>query len=235
MQRRTTMKRITINNIIVWTLGLAVALTACTTPISTLGSADNTFAASDTTTSKTGIQTWAVLLNGKNTSVRGLAGDQHIRQTLELAPGAGKSFRITRKFFDANGTQVGSFEASIDANGKPSAPVGSMSAALSPEVMNNDLDLLISSQGVLGQGLKAQLAATPILPKKSPCQKAQNQAARAAAAYAQAANYFNSVCNFLSYGPGCEPLFQQLQALGDALSLAQQTQEQACTSPSLGG
>jgi hypothetical protein len=230
------MKRIiTKNNIIVWTLSLAVALTACTTPISTLGSEENTFTASDTTTAKTGIQTWSISLSRKNTNVRGLSGDQRTRQSLELMPGTGKSFRITRSFFDATGTQVGSFEASIDANGKPVIPVGSLNAALSPEVMNNDLDLLISSQGVLGQELKAQLAATPILPKKSPCQKAQNQAARAAAAYAQAANYFNSVCNFLSYGPGCEPLFQQLQALGDALSLAQQTQEQACTSPSLGG
>ena len=229
------MKRITTkNSIIVWAFGLAVALTACATPISTLGSEDNTFAASDTTTAKTGIQTWAISLSGKTTSVRGLSGDQHTRQSLEVAPGTGKSFHITRQFFDANGTQVGSFEASIDANGKPSAPVGSLNAALSPEVMNSDLDLLVSSQSVSGQGLRPQLAATPISAKKSPCQKAQNQAARAAAAFAQAANYFNSVCNFLSYGPGCEPLFQQLQALGDALNLAQQTQEQTCTSPSLG-
>jgi hypothetical protein len=67
------MKRFTMkNSIIVWALGLVVALTACATPISTLGSEDNTFAASDTTTSKTGIQTWAISLSGKNTSVRGL-------------------------------------------------------------------------------------------------------------------------------------------------------------------
>jgi hypothetical protein len=212
-------------NIIVWAFGLAVALTACTTPIGTLGSEDNTFTASDTTTAKTGIQTWAISLSGKNTSVRGLSGDQHTRQSLELMPGTGKSFRITRSFFDTTGTQVGSFEASIDANGKPVIPVGSLNATLSPEVMNNDLDLLISSQGVLG--LKPQLAApSPI--KKSPCQKAQNQAARAATAFAQAANYFNSVCNFLSYGAGCQTLFEQLQALGEALAQAQQNVDQTC-------
>jgi hypothetical protein len=218
-------------NIIVWAFGLAVALTACATPISTLGSEDNTFAASDTTTAKTGIQTWAISLSGKNTSVRGLSGDQHTRQSLEVAPGTGKSFHITRQFFDANGTQVGSFEASIDANGKPSAPTGSLNAALSPEVMNSDLDLLVSSQNVSGQGLKAQLAATPILPKKSPCQKAQNQAARAAAAFAQAVNYFNSVCNFLSFGDGCQALFEQLQVLQEALAQAQQNVDQTCVVP----
>ena len=223
------MKRITTkNSIIVWAFGLAVALTACATPISTLGSEDNTFAASDTTTAKTGIQTWAISLSGKTTSVRGLSGDQHTRQSLEVAPGTGKSFHITRQFFDANGTQVGSFEASIDANGKPSAPVGSLNAALSPEVMNSDLDLLVSSQSVSGQGLRPQLAATPISAKKSPCQKAQNQAARAAAAFAQAANYFNSVCNFLSFGDGCQALFEQLQALQEALVQSQQNVDQTC-------
>ena len=221
------MKRITMkNSIIVWALGLAVALTACATPISTLGTEDNTFAASGTTISKTGIQTWSISLKGKRTSVRGLSGDQHTRQSLELVPGTGKSFHITRQFFDANGSQVGSFEVSIDANGKPSAPVGSLSAALSPEVMNNDLDQLVSSQGVVGQGLRPQIAPPPF--KKSPCQKAQNQAARAAAAVTQAANYFNSVCNFLSYGDGCQALFEQLQALQAALVEAQQNVDQTC-------
>jgi hypothetical protein len=129
--RRTTLKQ----NTIVWALGLAIALTACTTPISTLGTEDNTFAASEATTSKTGIQTWAVSLNGENTSLRGLSGDQRTRQSLEVTPGMGKSFRITHSFFDANGSQVGSFEASIDTNRKPVIPVGSLNAALSSEVM----------------------------------------------------------------------------------------------------
>ena len=211
-----------MKHLLILAIGLAFVLTACPAPTSSLTSEDNSFAASEATTTKTGIATWTISLEGKRIQVRGVTGTQQARQTLEFTPGTGKAFSILRKFFDANGTQIGLFEVGADATGKPTAPTGVMNASLSPEVMKADLDQLVSSQA-----LQPQLAAPPKM-VRSPCQKAQNQAARAATAVSDFAAFYNSVCNAISFGPGCQDLFNQLVALQEQLAQAQQNVDQNC-------
>lgn len=157
----------------------ALALVGCSqAPVA--GNLAENVAASATTTSKTGVEVWALKGSSSGVEVKGQTAMGKTLHSISVNLKADKTCEVVKTYRDSSGATLASLSLKLDKDGKrlSSTPSGNPSdTALCPECMSNDLKA--SDPTALAQmGVDAQVTT----PKLSPCQRAQRRLANAAAA-----------------------------------------------------
>lgn len=162
-----------------WLGAVLLMLAGCSQPTSSSFLSEDA-AASATTTSKTGVSTWAIRGSSRGVEVKGQSSANKALQDLKLSLNTDQSCDIVKTYMDSSGNTVASIAIKLGKDGKElsKTPTGNINdPTLCPDCMNNDLkatDTTVQSAGVHGQ------LTTPNL--SNPCQRAQRRIANAAAA-----------------------------------------------------